>query len=135
MEKHILGLRPLEPSLTTSPPGFLTVCHPPAQDSKEGFLTSCRCYKERKPKSNFERVEQSHHCKHMSPSPCSAFASRPRGSLANQPSQVPQCQQHGPAPRPRHRPHLYHAKAPNTLSATQVPIQWNVTARGYAMPR
>lgn len=36
----------------------------------------------------------------MSRSPCSASASRPGGSLAAQPSQVPQCQQHGAAPRP-----------------------------------
>lgn len=43
MEKHVLGLRPSEPSLPTSPQRFPTLKSPSGTDSKEGFLTSCRC--------------------------------------------------------------------------------------------
>jgi hypothetical protein len=57
------------------------LCHPQGTESKTRFLTSCCCSKGRKPKSNFERVEEKslrlgYHCKHMSPSPSSVSATR-----------------------------------------------------------
>lgn len=56
-------------------------------------------------------------------------ASRSGGAPVAQPSRVTQCQGRGSAPLPLPPPPPAHRQSPKTtLSVTQVPIQWNVTA-------